>query len=240
MQYRGDCPAWRWAIRAETSFSATKLVCLPLARDRHPAGPGVYQNGVRVNEVFGDIVNWDFIPETAINRMTLMPSIPVYGLNALGGALSIEMKNGFTYQGADAELRGGSFGRRAAMVQAGGQAGNLSGYLTPDAINENGWRDYSPSPLRRIYADLGARGDKTEFHVTFTGASNNFSAAAQPDRAAPTGIGRSIRSQTTQISWPFLLRAPTGIRSTLFRSRAMPTTEDSGSVVWTATGPGMS
>ena len=55
-----------------------------------------------------------------------MPSNPVYGLNALGGALSIEMKNGFTYQGADAELRGGSFGRRAATVQAGGQAGNLA------------------------------------------------------------------------------------------------------------------
>ena len=138
----------------------------------------VYQNGVRVNEVFGDIVNWDFIPETAINRMTLMPSNPVYGLNALGGALSIDMKNGFTYQGTETELRGGSFGRRAASVQTGGQAGNLSGYLTADAINDNGWRDYSPSQLRRIYADLGARGDQTEFHVTFTGASNNFGAAA--------------------------------------------------------------
>jgi iron complex outermembrane receptor protein len=143
-----------------------------------PQGLAVYQNGVRVNEVFGDIVNWDFIPETAINRMTLMPSNPAYGLNALGGALSIEMKNGFTYQGADAELRGGSFGRRAAMMQAGGQAGNLSGYVTADAINDNGWRDYSPSRLRRIYADLGARGDRTEFHVAFTGASNNFGAAA--------------------------------------------------------------
>ena len=51
-------------------------------------------------------------------------------------------------------------------------------YLTADAINDNGWRDYSPSQLRRIYADFGARGDKTEFHVTFTGASNNFGAAA--------------------------------------------------------------
>jgi iron complex outermembrane recepter protein len=143
-----------------------------------PQGLAVYQNGVRVNEVFGDIVNWDFIPETAINRLTLMPSNPVYGLNALGGALSIDMKNGFTYQGTETELRGGSFGRRAASVQMGGQAGNLSGYLTGDAINDNGWRDYSPSQLRRIYADLGARGDRTEFHVTFTGASNNFGAAA--------------------------------------------------------------
>jgi iron complex outermembrane receptor protein len=138
----------------------------------------VYQNGVRVNEVFGDVVNWDFIPETAINRMTLMPSNPVYGLNALGGALSIDMKNGFTYQGTEMELRGGSFGRRSASVQTGGQAGNLSGYLTADAINDDGWRYYSPSYLRRIYGDLGARGEQTEFHITFTGASNNFGAAA--------------------------------------------------------------
>ena len=36
----------------------------------------------------------------------------------------------------------------------------------------------SPSQLRRVYADLGARGDQTEFHVTFTGADNNFGAAA--------------------------------------------------------------
>jgi iron complex outermembrane receptor protein len=143
-----------------------------------PQGLAVYQNGVRVNEVFGDIVNWDFIPEKAINGMTLMPSNPVYGLNALGGAISIEMKNGFTYQGIEAEARGGSFGRRSASLQAGGQQANLSGYLTVDAINDNGWRDYSSSQLRRIYADLGARGDRTEFHVTFTGASNNFGAAA--------------------------------------------------------------
>src|SRR5208282_2609968 len=62
-----------------------------------PQGIAVYQNGVRINEVFGDIVNWDFIPQNAINGMTLVPSNPVYGLNAIGGALSIQMKNGFTY-----------------------------------------------------------------------------------------------------------------------------------------------
>ena len=54
-----------------------------------PQGIAVYQNGVRINEVFGDIVNWDFIPQNAINGMTLVPSNPVYGLNAIGGALSI-------------------------------------------------------------------------------------------------------------------------------------------------------
>jgi iron complex outermembrane receptor protein len=143
-----------------------------------PQGLAVYQNGVRINEVFGDIVNWDFIPEKAIRGMTLMPSNPVYGLNALGGAVSIEMKNGFTYKGVEGEVTGGSYGRRTASVQAGGQNGNLSGYIAADAINDSGWRNYAPSQLGRVYGDFGARGEQTEFHVTFTGASNNFGVAA--------------------------------------------------------------
>ncbi len=143
-----------------------------------PQGLAVYQNGVRINEVFGDTVNWDFIPQNAINRLTLVPSNPVYGLNAIGGALSFEMKNGFTYHGVEGEVSGGSYGRIGTSVQAGGQSGNLSGYITADAIDDAGWRQDSPSQLRRIYADLGARSDQTEYHVTFTGASNNFGAAA--------------------------------------------------------------
>ena len=143
-----------------------------------PQGLAVYQNGVRINEVFGDIVNWDFIPQNAISRMTLVPSNPIYGLNAIGGALSFEMKNGFTYHGVEGEVSGGSYGRIGSSVQAGGQVDNLSGYIAADAIDDAGWRDYSASSLRRVYVDLGARGDQTEFHVTFTGADNNFGAAA--------------------------------------------------------------
>ncbi|HWG03559.1 MAG TPA: Plug domain-containing protein, partial [Beijerinckiaceae bacterium] len=69
-----------------------------------PQGIAVYQNGVRINEVFGDIVNWDFIPENAINQMTMVPSNPIYGLNAIGGAMTFDMKNGFTYQGISGEV----------------------------------------------------------------------------------------------------------------------------------------
>ena len=143
-----------------------------------PQGIAVYQNGVRINETFGDVVNWDFIPENAISRMTLVPSNPVFGLNAIGGALSVEMKNGFTYQGLQGEVNGGSYGRIGTSVQAGGQVGNLSGYIAADAIDDAGWRTDSPSSVRRVYMDLGARGDQTEFHVTFTGANNSFGAAA--------------------------------------------------------------
>ncbi len=88
------------------------------------------------------------------------------------------MKNGFTYHGVEGEVSGGSYGRIGSSVQAGGQSGNLSGYITADAIDDAGWRADSPSQLRRLYADLGARGDQTEYHVTFTGASNSFGAAA--------------------------------------------------------------
>jgi iron complex outermembrane recepter protein len=65
-----------------------------------PQGLVVYQNGVRINEAFGDTVNWDLFPDVAIQNVELVSSSPVYGLNALGGGISIQMKNGFTYQGA--------------------------------------------------------------------------------------------------------------------------------------------
>src|SRR6202043_3188322 len=68
-----------------------------------PQGIAVYQNGVRINESYGDIVNWGFIPEMAINRLSMVPNNPVFGLNAIGGALSIDMKNGFTYQGKEVQ-----------------------------------------------------------------------------------------------------------------------------------------
>ena len=176
-----------------------------------PQGLAVYQNGVRINEVFGDVVNWDFIPQSAINQLTLVPSNPVYGLNASGGALAFEMKNGYTYHAIEGELSGGSYGRAVASVQAGGQNGNLSGYITADAINDAGWRNNSPSSLRRVYADLGARGDQTEFHVTFTGADNNFGAAAATPVQMLSQDWASIYTipQTTQNQLAFLTASAT-------------------------------
>src|ERR1700712_3875030 len=52
-----------------------------------PQGLAVYQNGMRVNEAFGDTVNWDLIPSVAINRIDIFSSNPVFDLHALGGAV---------------------------------------------------------------------------------------------------------------------------------------------------------
>jgi iron complex outermembrane receptor protein len=149
-----------------------------------PQGLAVYQNGVRINEAFGDTVHWDLIPEPAIERLNLVTGNPVFGLNALGGALAVEMKNGFTFQGFEGEVHGGSFGRRAGSLQYGLQAGNIAGYIAADGMNEDGWRDRSPTELRRLYADLGARGERGELHLSYTGATNRFGAIA----ATPTEL----------------------------------------------------
>jgi iron complex outermembrane recepter protein len=176
-----------------------------------PEGLAVYQNGVRINEVFGDIVNWDFIPQNAINQLNLVPSNPVYGLNATGGALAFEMKNGYTYHGVEGEVSGGSYGRAVASVQAGGEVGNLFGYITADAINDAGWRQDTPSSLRRVFADLGARGDQTEFHLSFTGANNSFSAnpATPVQMLAQDWSSTYTLPQTTQNQLAFLTASAT-------------------------------
>jgi iron complex outermembrane receptor protein len=141
-----------------------------------PQGIAVYQNGVRINEIFGDTVNWDLIPDVAVYRMALVPNNPVYGLNALGGAISIEMKNGFTYQGKELEIMGGSYGRIQGSAQAGFQDGNIAGYASAETIRDAGWRQFaSSSQLNRFYFDLGARNDQSEFHLSFTGADNKLS-----------------------------------------------------------------
>jgi iron complex outermembrane receptor protein len=171
-----------------------------------PQGLAIYQNGVRINEVFGDTVNWDFIPESAINRLELVPNNPVYGLNALGGAISMQMKNGFIYHGIEAELRGGSYGRIGATVQAGAQNGDFATYVAADAINDAGWRDQAPSRLRRMFLDLGTRGDSGEFHVSFTGADNFFGATAATPVQLLAQRWSSIYTvpQTTENSLAFL------------------------------------
>src|ERR1700723_576143 len=82
-----------------------------------PEGLSVYVDGVRVNESFGDTVNWDLIPESAISTVTLMSgSNPVFGLNTLGGALSVQTKSGHDNPGTELEAYGGAFGKRAFKV----------------------------------------------------------------------------------------------------------------------------
>ncbi|WP_026605714.1 TonB-dependent receptor [Methylocapsa acidiphila] len=135
-----------------------------------PQGLAVYQNGIRINEAFGDTVNWDLVPPQAINRTEVFTANPIFGLNALGGAISIEMKNGFTWQGFEAQALGGSYGRASGYFQYGKQVDNYSLYVTADAARDGGWRYFSPSWLARVYGDAGYRTQDAELHLIASGA----------------------------------------------------------------------
>ena len=139
-----------------------------------PEGIAVYQNGVRINEAFGDTVNWDLIPDIAIDRVDMVSANPVYGLNALGGAAVITMKNGFTHQGFAGELAGGSFAQRSGAFEYGKAVGNWATYVAGNWLDSDGWRQFSPDHLRRVYADLAARSDKASLDISFTGADNSL------------------------------------------------------------------
>jgi len=147
-------------------------------------GVAVYQNGVRINESFGDTVQWDVIPSNAIASMSVVSNNPTFGLNALGGAISILTKDGFSYQGAEVDAMAGSFGRRQVGVQAGGSSGNAAVYVASEWIKEDGFRDFSESEVKRFFGDIGLKGSFAEVHFNLTAAKNEFGASA----AAPVQL----------------------------------------------------
>lgn len=141
-----------------------------------PQGLSVYQDGVRINEPFGDTVNWDLIPQNAIAGMTLMPgSNPLFGLNTLGGALSIQTKSGEHFPSGGIQAYGGSFGRWAVEGEYGGKLDNgLSYFFAGNRFKEQGWRDGSPSDVLQGFAKLGWRDEHTDVDVSFSGADTDL------------------------------------------------------------------
>ena len=156
-----------------------------------PIGLAVYQNGVRINEAFGDTVNWDLFPDVAINRVELVSSSPVYGLNALGGAISLSMKNGFDYQGTDLELSGGSYGLRSAAAQFGADSGPFGFYVAGRALDSTGWRQFSEDRIRQLYAVVSAHLERASFDLSYTRWSEYTERLWDCSRAG-TAVNRSL------------------------------------------------
>lgn len=141
-----------------------------------PQGLSVFQDGVRVNEPFGDVVNWDLIPRSALASLTLLPgSNPVFGLNTLGGALSLQTKSGDTHPGSTVELQAGSFKRVAAELTHGrklGDSGHL--FLAASSFDEDGWREHSPSAIRQLFVKGGQHADTWSWDLSLTHADNRL------------------------------------------------------------------
>ncbi len=149
-------------------FAATPILGLP-------QGISTYVNGVRFNEPFGDSVNWDLISQAAIDSVALYPgSNPVYGLNTLGGAISIKTKTGFSAPRHQFEAYGGSWDRHSEELTSGWNNGTWGYFLDLHNFNEQGWRDFSPSSAKQGLGTLSWRGDKGSLDLTLAANDNNL------------------------------------------------------------------
>lgn len=141
-------------------FTASPLLGLP-------SGLSVYQNGVRINDPFGDTVNWDLIPLSAVGSVQLLAGTnPVFGLNTLGGVLSLQMKNGFDNPTTAAQVDAGSFGRWMGFVQHGANNGRWGYYVNADYFQEDGWRDFSESDALRLHGSVSFRDEASSFDLS--------------------------------------------------------------------------
>ena len=140
-----------------------------------PQGISVFQDGVRINEAFGDVVNWDLVPQSAIAGFQLIPgSNPVFGLNTLGGALSVITKSGSSNPGTSVEFSGGSFGRITAAFDHGGSKGPIDWFATANVSNESGWAQHNPSHVRQLFSKLGYQAQQTNLELSLTAADNRL------------------------------------------------------------------
>lgn len=131
-------------------------------------GLAVYQNGARINEPLGDAVNWDLLPQSAVQSITLSGgSNPLFGLNSLGGSLIVDMKDGFTAPGSSVEVSSGSFGRTTANIELGGNNGSLAYYANLESFQEDGWRDESESEALNFYGSVGWRSEATRLNLNY-------------------------------------------------------------------------
>jgi iron complex outermembrane recepter protein len=138
-------------------------------------GVAVYQDGVRINDPFGDTIQWDVLPAAAIASINLIPgSNPLFGLNALGAALSIRTKDGFGFAGHRAAFSAGSFGRLRLNVESGAAGASAAYFVAGELTDENGWRDFAPSTVRRMFGDVAWRGTASTFNLSVTAASNDL------------------------------------------------------------------
>jgi hypothetical protein len=142
-----------------------------------PQGISVYLDGVRLNQPFGEVVSWDLIPRIALATAALMPgSNPLFGLNTLGGALSLQTKDGRTAPGTTVQAFGGASARRAVEIEHGGRnaSDTINWYVAGSLFAEDGWRDESPSDVRQIFGKLGWQHDSNALTVSVAHANNSL------------------------------------------------------------------
>ena len=96
-------------------------------------------------------MNWDLVPTNAIASVNLMPgSNPLFGLNALGGAVSLQTKTGFSHSGHGFAVSGRSFARYLVEADSGGNNGSLSYFMAGSASGKRARRVVAATDVKTI------------------------------------------------------------------------------------------
>ncbi|HUY83056.1 MAG TPA: TonB-dependent receptor, partial [Steroidobacteraceae bacterium] len=138
-------------------------------------GLSVFQDGVRVNEPFGDVVNWDLVPMNAIRSIDVIAiTDPVFGLNSLGGAIVLRTQDGRSAPGGDATLQFGSFGKSSEQFRYGGQRRDWSYFVAAQNQHERGYVAFTASSNRSVFAKLTHDTARDHADISYTFAQSRL------------------------------------------------------------------
>ena len=163
-------------------------------------GLAVYLNGTRINEGFGDTLQWELVPEAALTNIDLMSANPVFGLNALGGSLALTTKKGLDYLNTDSsienhfEVGGADWVNGNIELGAGTETQGL--YVAMENSYDGGWRDNSAGDVKRLFVNYGILGDNFDYDFTFMNADSNLNG----NGVSPTELLKVRRESV--FTWP--------------------------------------
>ena len=122
----------------------------------------------------------------------------MFGLNALGGAVNLQMKNGFTYQGFEGRAPGRLLrpDRRLGCSTACARAMSAL-YIAAEGVKDNGWRYQSPSQIGALLWRFRlAQRRHRDSSVVGAAADNYFGVVG------PTPVEMLTRDWRSIYTWP--------------------------------------
>ena len=140
-------------------------------------GLAVYLDGIRINESFGDTVQWELVPENAIKQIDLMSSNPAFGLNALGGSLALTTKKGLDFKNiefVDTINKLGSFNFASQLMEYGYGTDTFGTYTSIELEKDGGWRDHSDGEISRFFTNYGFERDNFDLNFSFLGGNTDL------------------------------------------------------------------
>ncbi|HWQ70497.1 MAG TPA: TonB-dependent receptor [Patescibacteria group bacterium] len=140
-----------------------------------PQGISVFVDGVRVNEPAVEEINFDLLPLDHVERIELIRGpMAVFGRNSLAGSVNIITRRGGPEREIEAEMSGGSYGRRKAGGHISGTAGLIDYYFAGSQFDEDGWREQTDSRLSQAFGKLGFRHGGTDITFSYQFQNNRI------------------------------------------------------------------